>query len=83
VDDLHFRPRLKAPAYLQLQRSDALSYWNTRLVQRHAGGRYRSVTHEYLELAGEQQTYKACGTKTTLAVVVVCRSCLLPVIFEI
>jgi glycosyltransferase involved in cell wall biosynthesis len=63
VDDLHFRARLKAPAYLLLQRSDALSYWNTRLVQRHAGGRYRGVTHEYLELVGEQQNLEGVWYK--------------------
>lgn len=64
VDNLDFRTRLKAPAYLLLQRPDSgFSYWNTRLVQRHAGARYRGVTHEYLELADEQQNLEGVWYK--------------------
>ena len=49
VEDRDFRTRLTAPSYSLLQRS-AISYWNTRLVQRNAGARYRGVTHEYIEV---------------------------------
>ena len=49
--------KLTAPSYSLLQRS-AISYWNTRLVQRNAGARYRGVTHEYLDVpAGGKQLH--------------------------
>jgi glycosyltransferase involved in cell wall biosynthesis len=64
VDDPGFRTRLKAPAYLVLQRTESgFSYWNTRLVQRHAGARYHGVTHEYVDLAGEQQNLEGVWYK--------------------
>ncbi|UGY22001.1 glycosyltransferase [Bradyrhizobium septentrionale] len=53
VEDHGFRERLEAPGYRLLQRSDALAYWNTRLVQRNVGARYRGVTHEYLDVPGD------------------------------
>jgi len=53
VDDRGFRDKLDAPVYLLLQRTDSgLTYWNTRLVRRDAGARYRGVTHEYLGVPG-------------------------------
>src|SRR5262249_42243639 len=56
VDDPGFRTRLTATAYRVLQKTEfGFSYWNTRLVQRHAGARYHGVTHEYVNLAGEKQ----------------------------
>ena len=51
VEDRDFRTRLTAPSYTVLQRA-GISYWNTRLVHRNAGARYRGVTHEYVEVAG-------------------------------
>src|SRR5262249_41906779 len=53
VEDGDFRDKLEAPSYLLLQRS-GLSYWNTRLVRRDAGARYRGVTHEYVDVPGER-----------------------------
>lgn len=54
VEDVHFRDRLDGAAgYRLLQRTDSgLAYWNTRLVHRHAGARYRGVTHEYVDVPG-------------------------------
>jgi tetratricopeptide (TPR) repeat protein len=52
VEDPEFRSKLVAPCYQLLQRS-AISYWNTRIVRRDAGARYRGVTHEYLETPAE------------------------------
>ena len=52
VEDPDFRGKLEAPSYSLLQRS-GISYWNTRLVRRDAGARYRGVTHEYIEVKGE------------------------------
>jgi glycosyltransferase involved in cell wall biosynthesis len=52
VEDRGFRERLEAPGYRLLQRSDALTYWNTRLVRRDVGARYHGVTHEYLDVPG-------------------------------
>jgi glycosyltransferase involved in cell wall biosynthesis len=40
---------MEAPGYRMLQKSDQLSYWNTRLVRRDNPSRYKGVTHEYLE----------------------------------
>jgi glycosyltransferase involved in cell wall biosynthesis/predicted GH43/DUF377 family glycosyl hydrolase len=53
VEDRGFRDKLDGPGYLLLQRTDSgLTYWNTRLVRRDAGARYRGVTHEYLDVPG-------------------------------
>ena len=54
VEDLDFRARLEAPGYRLLQRTGGgLSYWNTRLVRRDAGARYKGVTHEYVDVPGD------------------------------
>ena len=53
VEDRSFRDRLEEPGYRLLQRAESgLAYWNTRLIQRNAGARYHSVTHEYIEVPG-------------------------------
>jgi glycosyltransferase involved in cell wall biosynthesis len=45
---------LDAAAYRVVQRTDSgLTYWNVRFLQRHAGARYRGVTHEYIDISGE------------------------------
>jgi glycosyltransferase involved in cell wall biosynthesis len=49
VEDSQFRARLAAPGYRVVQRSDALTYWNTRLLRRDCRVKYRGVTHEYLD----------------------------------
>lgn len=54
VEEPGFCAGLIAPGYLVLQRAGSLSYWNTRLVQRGTGARYHGVTHEYLEVPGDQ-----------------------------
>ena len=51
VEDRDFRNKLTAPCYTVLQRS-GISYWNTRLVRRSVGARYRGVTHEYVDIPG-------------------------------
>jgi glycosyltransferase involved in cell wall biosynthesis len=51
VEDRDFRTKLTAPSYTVLQRAN-ISYWNTRLVRRDAGARYRGVTHEYVDVPG-------------------------------
>jgi glycosyltransferase involved in cell wall biosynthesis len=51
VEDHDFRSKLTAPSYTVLQRS-GISYWNTRLVRRSVGARYRGVTHEYVDVPG-------------------------------
>src|ERR1700730_7919651 len=54
VDDLGFRARLMGSGYRLLQRTaGGLSYWNTRLVRRDAGARYKGVTHEYVDVPGD------------------------------
>src|SRR6266436_8292864 len=54
VEDPDFRTRLEGPGYRLIQRTEgALTYWNTRLVKRDAGARYKGVTHEYVDLPGE------------------------------
>lgn len=59
VDDPDFRRGLTAPAYRLLQRtSGGLSYWNTRLIRRDSGARYRGVTHEYVDVAGGTEELK-------------------------
>jgi glycosyltransferase involved in cell wall biosynthesis len=55
VEDQGFRASLSAPSYQVLQRPGGMSYWNTRLVDRMAGARYRGVTHEYLDAPGTGQ----------------------------
>src|SRR5579871_6615852 len=52
VDDTGFRGRLPAAGYRLIQRSDALTYWNIRLVRRDSKARYRGVTHEYIDVPG-------------------------------
>lgn len=53
VEDPAFRTRLHAPGYRLIQRAGSdLIYWNTRLVKRGLGARYRGVTHEYLDVPG-------------------------------
>src|SRR5579862_983471 len=54
VEDNDFRTKLTAPSYALLQRS-SISYWNTRLVLRNSGARYRGVTHEYLAVPGDSR----------------------------
>ncbi len=54
VEDREFRSKLTASSYLLLQRSSA-SYWNTRIVHRSSGARYRGLTHEYVEVAGDRE----------------------------
>jgi glycosyltransferase involved in cell wall biosynthesis len=49
VENPEFRRSLDAPFYSLLQRS-GVSYWNTRIVRRDVGARYRGVTHEYLNV---------------------------------
>src|SRR5271166_4756829 len=51
VEDRDFRSKLSAPSYTVLQRA-SISYWNTRLVGRSAGARYRGVTHEHVDVPG-------------------------------
>jgi tetratricopeptide (TPR) repeat protein len=54
VEDKTFLKELDAPGYLLLQRAGpSLTYWNTRLVRKNVGARYRGLTHEYLDLPGE------------------------------
>ena len=54
VEDPGFRARLDAPGYRLIQRTDgSLTYWNTRLVKRDAGARYKGVTHEYVDVSGD------------------------------
>lgn len=54
VEDASFRAQLDCPGYRLLQRSGSdLAYWNTRIVRRDAGARYRGVTHEYLDVPGD------------------------------
>lgn len=52
VEDTAFRAKLTAQAYQVIQRSSGFSYWNTRLLRRSAGARYRGVTHEYIDIPG-------------------------------
>jgi len=53
VEDGNFREQLEGPGYRLLQRSANLAYWNTRLVRRDTGARYRGVTHEYIDVPGD------------------------------
>jgi glycosyltransferase involved in cell wall biosynthesis len=54
VEDPGFRARLDAPGYRLIQRTEgSLTYWNTRLVKRDAGARYKGVTHEYVDVSGD------------------------------
>jgi O-antigen biosynthesis protein len=53
AENAGFRMGLEARGYQLLQRTESgLVYWNTRLVRRDAGARYRGVTHEFLEVPG-------------------------------
>ena len=42
------REALSASAYLLMQRTSGMDYWNTRLVRRDVPAKYVGVTHEYL-----------------------------------
>jgi tetratricopeptide (TPR) repeat protein len=44
------RAALAAPAYLLVQRTSGLDYWNTRLVRRDVPAKYVGVTHEFLSV---------------------------------
>lgn len=64
VEDTGFREGLDGPGYRLLQRSDSgLAYWNTRIVRRDAGARYRGVTHEYLDVPGGVQELRSAWYK--------------------
>ena len=60
VEDAEFRSKLVAPCYGLLQRS-GVTYWNARIVHRHAGARYRGVTHEYLALPNDRSWQQLHG----------------------
>lgn len=49
VSDPLWRQKLTRPAYHVPQRSDTLTYWNTRIVHRDLDCRYIGATHEYLQ----------------------------------
>ena len=56
VEDENFLTKLEAPGYRLIQRTESgLAYWNTRLVKRDIGARYRGVTHEFLDVPGGVQ----------------------------
>lgn len=42
-----------ASVYTIKQTTPGMSYWNTRLIRRHAGARYVGVTHEYVSAPGD------------------------------
>jgi glycosyltransferase involved in cell wall biosynthesis len=64
VEDRSFRDRLNAPGYRLIQRtSGGLSYWNTRLLRRDSGARYRGVTHEFIDIKGEVQELRGVWYK--------------------
>ena len=68
IEDEEFRTKLDAPGYRVIQRADGdFVYWNTRLVQRSVGARYRGVTHEYLDVPGRVEDLKGVWYKITLA----------------
>jgi glycosyltransferase involved in cell wall biosynthesis len=53
VEDKDFRDRLETSGYRLLQRTvGGLAYFNTRIVKRGIGVRYRGVTHEYVDVPG-------------------------------
>ncbi len=65
VDDPKFRSKLSAAGYTLIQRA-GIEYWNTRLVHRNAGAKYRGVTHEYIEVSGGTEPLSGVrGTGTT------------------
>ena len=67
VEDRDFRTKLDGAELHLLQRS-GISYWNTRLVHRDAGARYRGVTHEYHRVSpAAASSCRASGTRTTPA----------------
>jgi glycosyltransferase involved in cell wall biosynthesis len=57
VEDSGFRALLEAPAY-ELADGGA---WNTRIVRRDSGARYRGVTHAHLEVLGGSQRLGGVG----------------------
>jgi glycosyltransferase involved in cell wall biosynthesis len=46
---------LTAPAYMLVQKSGCMSYWNTRLIKHGARAQYYGVTHEYLSVDGVER----------------------------
>ena len=52
VEDRDFRRKLDGAGLSACCSGSGISYWNTRLVRRDAGARYRGVTHEYLDVPG-------------------------------
>ena len=64
VEDQTFRAKLDAPGYRLIQRVGSdLIYWNTRLVRRDLGARYRGVTHEYVDVPGGTKGLKGVWYK--------------------
>ncbi len=66
--DEDWKSGLVEGCYMVEQYGENLSYFNVRLVARHAGGRYRGVTHEYFDCPGSIGTTRgiryhdrACG----------------------
>ena len=56
VEKEDFRNQLDVSAYSLMQRTETgLAYFNTRIVKRGIGVRYRGVTHEYVEVVGEKK----------------------------
>lgn len=56
VEKKNFKEQLEVNAYSLQQRTEAgLAYFNTRIVKRGVGARYRGVTHEYVDVAGEKK----------------------------
>jgi len=55
VEDSDFAAHLDAPIYYLMQQSEGFDfrYWNPRVLDRHAAGRYHGVTHEYLAVPGD------------------------------
>lgn len=54
VDDVLWKNKLTGPCYDVVQRAGDLTYYNRRLVRSDQKGLYRGVTHEYLDIGGEQ-----------------------------
>lgn len=49
VEDKDFKSKLTAPSYEVVQKGGTTRYYNKRLVHRNTPGKYRGVTHEYLD----------------------------------
>ena len=65
VEDRDFRDKLDGAGLPAAAASRQSSYWNTRLVRRDAGARYRGVTHEYLDVpGGGGSNCRGSGTRT-------------------